>query len=838
MPHSNNLCYEFGPYRLNVGQRVLTRGGEVVCLRPKAADILLILLRSAGELVEKDTLMKEVWPDSFVEEGNLSQHIFTLRRALGDQRSEAQYIETVVRRGYRFIAAVKLVEIGPAAGATGAEVQIGPPPILAVLPFVNATGNRDLEYLADGVTDNIINNLSQISKLRVMSRVAVFRYKRREIDPKTFAEELGVDTMLLGKIISRPSGLMINVELVDASNGWQLWGENYDCELNDILEIQDEIARQISATLRLKLTENEEKRITARYTQSPRAYQSYIEGRFHWSRYTKAGIEKAIGHFRNAIELDPNYALAYAGIVDCYLRLATNYLPPESDSPTDEDVIIGNLKSETGDDESLRVLGDADSKVRLRHEWDWKWAERELRRANELKASYPAAPQWHAAYIFARQLYHASKTDNRRTDSGFQIQQLPAQIRSLKLTQSEEVNVCCAIAREQIVVGNFEGARLILGRWWPKTTWPPLNELDPHTAADLLFTLGNLIGYLSMTGRIDKGQRHAESYLSGSIALLEQLGRKALSAEARIELARCYYREGLFDEARETLALALADLPADQTELRSQCLVLYGAVDRDSGRLRDSLARLEEATSIETGQLVTGRWHLEMATTLKELARSESKDEYYSKAGYHFQRALYEFEAIGSHRISAATENNLGYLLLSLDLYRESEAHLLHALELFNCFSDHVRAAQVNETLTHLYLAMRDFPRAQQSIDKAVTRLERSDGEAMLAEALITKGIVACRQNRSTEGKKSFESAHRVAERCGDSEGAGRALLTMFEEMGNQLTEEERIEISFGLKHFLSQTQQTSLLQRMEEALGRIGGDVVSNRKNTGGGGL
>jgi TolB-like protein len=235
---------------MNVGQRLLTREGDAISLPPKATDILLLLLQNAGELVEKDDLMKEVWPDSFVEEGNLTQNIFTLRRALGDNRSNARFIETVTGRGYRLIAPVTVLDSQQPVSEVGVA-QLGPPPILAVLPFVNATANHDLEYLADGVTDNIINNLSQISKLRVIPRVAVFRYKGREIDPKTFAEELGVDAMLLGKIISRPTGLMINVELVDASNGWQLWGEKYDCELNDILEIQDKIARQIPATLRL-----------------------------------------------------------------------------------------------------------------------------------------------------------------------------------------------------------------------------------------------------------------------------------------------------------------------------------------------------------------------------------------------------------------------------------------------------------------------------------------------------------------------------------------------------------------------------------------------------------
>src|SRR4029078_12874236 len=330
MSSSNNLCYEFGPFRMNVGQRLLTREGDAISLPPKATDILLVLLQNAGELVEKDDLMREVWPDSFVEEGNLTQNIFTLGRALGDHRSAAQYIDTVVRRGYRFVAAVRVVEV--TMSSTGAdeaqsvETKVGPPPILAVLPFINATEDNRHEYLADGISENIINSLSQISKVRVMSRSTVFRYKGAEIDPKVLARELNVDAMLLGKLVSRPNGLMINAELVDAANGWVLWGDTFDFQSKNILEIQEEITKQLSSSLRLKLSRDEQRLITARYTENASAYEAYIEGRFHWIRFTRTGVEKAIGHFRKAIELDPTYALAYSGIVDCYLRLATAYL--------------------------------------------------------------------------------------------------------------------------------------------------------------------------------------------------------------------------------------------------------------------------------------------------------------------------------------------------------------------------------------------------------------------------------------------------------------------------------------------------------------------------------
>src|SRR5215213_7389264 len=394
MPHNKNLCYEFGPYQFDLSKRSVERSGETLSLTRKAIDILVVLVANAGQLVEKDELLREVWPDTFVEEANLAQHISALRKALGDERGVPRYIETVTRRGYRFIGTVRVIDtngnpFSNAQASVHLSQEPGGPinqtPVVAVLPFINVLGDPELEYLVQGITDNIINNLSRISKLRVMSRSAVFRYKTKQTDPQQVGKDLGAHVVLVGKINSRTGHSLIEVEVVDASTGWLLWGESFDSEEKDLLEIQETITRQIVATLKLKLSGDEEKHITARYTENAEAYESYLEGRHHWSRYTRSGIERAIGHFRNAIELDANYALAYAGIIDCYLRLATNYLPPEA------------YELEAGESES-------DPRVKLRFEWDWKGAERELRRANELQTNYPTAPQWYAAYKKTQQL--------------------------------------------------------------------------------------------------------------------------------------------------------------------------------------------------------------------------------------------------------------------------------------------------------------------------------------------------------------------------------------------------------------------------------------------------
>jgi DNA-binding winged helix-turn-helix (wHTH) protein/tetratricopeptide (TPR) repeat protein len=823
LPHSQNLNYEFGPYCLNVGLLRLTREGEKISLTPKAAEILALLVTNAGQLVAKDFLLKEVWPNTFVEESNLAQNIFLLRRALGDDRDGPKYIETVARRGYRFIASVRVSSAeDPNGEAAESETQApngngdagAQRTVIAVLPFVNATGDPNVEYLSEGVTDNIINNLSRVSKLRVMSRSAVFRHRKDVFDPQVVGRELGAKAVLVGQISARPVGIAISVELVEVAKGWQLWGETYDCELKDILEIQDTITRQLLVNLKLKLTGEEEKRITARYTENAEAYQAYLEGRYHWSLYTRTGIEKAIGHFRQAIELDPNYALAYAAIVDCYLRLATNYLPPEGDI----------RRSAVKEPDTPGTVGGShyEQRLKLRFRWDWKGIERELRRASELRTSYPSIHQWYAAYRRSRQIYGES-TSGKQPRSSRETQvnlTLTSQIPSTALTPAEEVQIFCSVARDQMAIGNYEAARLILGHWSIPGKWPKLDYLNAYAAADLLFTLGSLFGSIAGSKQVLHGHRHAEALLNGSVALFEQLGVKSRSVEARMELTRCYYRQGLLEIARETISAALAELPMDQLELKTLALINLGVIERDSGRLTDALLKLREAASLEVaGSLVTGRCNIDLATTLKDLALSHGEERYLEEAKSHFLRALYESEALGNHRNVASVENNIGFLLLNLGAYEDSEQHLLRAGRIFNALRDSVRGAQVNDTLARLYIETNQHAHAEKVIDLAVETLELTDSEAILAEALTTKGIVACRTGRHSDGKRSFEAAYKVAERCGDHQGAVRALLCLFEEMQSRLDEQELRKIAQQLTRLAPAVQQRSLLARTKHVI-------------------
>ncbi|HEY4423536.1 MAG TPA: winged helix-turn-helix domain-containing protein [Pyrinomonadaceae bacterium] len=803
MPH-HNLYYEFGPYQLNVNTRLLKRAGETISLTPKAAEILVLLITRAGQLVEKDELLREIWPDTFVEEANLSQNIFYLRKALGDERAGPKYIETVTRRGYRFIATVRVVEAEENHLSNG--VHVNNRPVVAVLPFTNVMGDPEVEYLVQGITDNIINNLSRISKLRVMSRSAVFRYKTREIDPQQAGRDLGARVVVVGKITSRPGQNLIAVELVDALTGWQLWGESFDSEKQDLLEVQDAITRQIVASLKLQLSGDEEKQISTRYTENAGAYQAYLEGRHYWSRYTRTGIERAIRHFRNAIELDPNYALAYAGIIDCYLRLATNYLPPEDDVSSTEDEATHQPPSNTA---------ESDPRVKLRFEWDWKGAERELRRANELQTNYPTAPQWYAAYCFARGLL--------QTCGNHVVDDLvyPRQLFTSTLSPNEEVQVLCTVAREQIEIGNYDAGCVMLRNWWTPGEWPNLNNLGPHVAADLLFTAGSLAGGLSSTGRIQKGQKHAEELLSGSIGIFEYLGAKRRAAEGRIELALSYYRQGLFAVSRNSFLKVLRELKSEDSELRSLALIRLGVVERHAGHFSESLTRFDEAYPLiqDGGPLLSGRYYHELGTALQAIALAENRSDFLDTATHHFQRAFYEFAAIGHHRYAAVVENNHGFLLLKVGRFDEAEVLLVHAQRFFKEFQDAVRTSQVDDTLARLYLATNRLEVSDLASYRSVTCLEASDEEALLAEALTTRGQLFCKLKRHTEARAILEGAWRIAQRCGDSEGASRALLVLFEEMYSQMDLSERHYITVRIRDLLENTQTASTRSRLSKCL-------------------
>jgi TolB-like protein/Flp pilus assembly protein TadD len=266
---------------------------------------------------------------------------------------------------------------------------------LAVLPLTNESADAEMEYLSDGITESIINSLSQLPKLRVVPRSTVFRYKGREIDPQAIGRELNVRALFTGRVLQHGDSLVIKVELIDVEQESQLWGEQYRRKLTDIFELEEEISREISGKLRLRLSGEEKKRLVKRYTENAEAYQLYLKGRYYTNKRTEVWIKKGIEHFQRAIDTDPNYALAYAGLADAYAFLAssTGGMPPRDTYPKAKAAALKALEI----DETLAEAHTSLGFFHLMYDWNFAEAEREFKRAIKLNPGYANA---HDGYGF------------------------------------------------------------------------------------------------------------------------------------------------------------------------------------------------------------------------------------------------------------------------------------------------------------------------------------------------------------------------------------------------------------------------------------------------------
>jgi serine/threonine protein kinase/Tfp pilus assembly protein PilF len=270
---------------------------------------------------------------------------------------------------------------------------------IAVLPLANNSSDPDTEYLTDGITEGIINKLSQLPKLKVMARSTVFRYKNRDLDPLAIGRELRVRSVLTGVVKHVGERLQINVELVDALDGSQIWGESYNRQLADLMKLPEEMSREISEKLRLKLTGAEKKKLKKGPTENSEAYQLYLKGRYHWNKRTSDSLRKGIQFFREAIETDPSFASAYAGLADSFVTLATNVpLPPQDAMPKAKAAAM----QATQIDDSLAEGWASLAAVRWWYEWDWEGSEDAYRRAIELNPNYATAHDGYSMLLCAR----------------------------------------------------------------------------------------------------------------------------------------------------------------------------------------------------------------------------------------------------------------------------------------------------------------------------------------------------------------------------------------------------------------------------------------------------
>ncbi len=393
--------YEFGLFHLDPAEGLLLHRGRALPLTQKQLATLLVLVQNAGRLVKKEDLMNQVWSDACVEPANLTQTIFVLRKVLAQHEPLVQFIETAPRHGYRFVAPVKKLQVEPdpapeltnakSGAVSGAEDAASHDDFrsLAVLPFINATASADGDYFADGLTESIINRLSKLPRLRVVARASVFRYQGQPVDAQKVGQDLNVRTVFTGRLVQLGDRLIIKVDLSDVAGGWQLWGEQYQRKLSDILAMQDEIATEISNALSIKLTARERHELNKHYTDNIDAYHLYLKGRYHWNKYSHNGLKKALDFFQQAIELDPTYALAYAGMADCYYRLSNVYLKPAQAMPRARAAALQALEI----DDTLAEAHAALGLIKMLHEWDWPGAELEFRRALDLNQNSSIAHQ-------------------------------------------------------------------------------------------------------------------------------------------------------------------------------------------------------------------------------------------------------------------------------------------------------------------------------------------------------------------------------------------------------------------------------------------------------------
>ncbi|MGH9405715.1 MAG: winged helix-turn-helix domain-containing protein [Terriglobia bacterium] len=402
----------FGIYELDLAARELLRRGARVKLQQKPFQILEILVERAGELVTRKDLREKLWPDTFVGfDRSLNTAVNSLRRALGDSPAEPRFIETRSREGYRFIIPVEKLgqTAGTRAGDSGSQS-------IAVLPFRNSTGESEMDYLSDGISEAIINALSRLPEVRVMARSTVFRYRGQEVDPQIVGQDLNVRVLLTGELRSRGGALEVTVELVDTLRGWRLWGKDFSRDRQSVFEVEADIAREVSQQLRLRLTAEERNGLGRHYTENSDAYRSYLRGRYQLNRTTVDGLDKSLVHFDEALAADPGFALPYAARAEaCALFAYFGLRPAREVMPLAEEAARRALEIDPNLPEAHASLAG----ILKAYHWEWKLAAERYEQALRLNPNYATGRRWYADYLAAlgrhedadREMQHALELD-------------------------------------------------------------------------------------------------------------------------------------------------------------------------------------------------------------------------------------------------------------------------------------------------------------------------------------------------------------------------------------------------------------------------------------------
>jgi len=465
--------YEFGAFCLDPAEHTLLRDGQPIPLRPKVYDLLVVLVENRGHLVDKEQLMSSVWAEEFVEEGNINKNISMLRQALGESGGGTKFIETVPKRGYRFVAEVREVndnrqaELLTQAAARPTHEHQPPrenneqslplPPLMqsqvkrfnkhwialvgvpllvlaaivyvvltrqrsrsatpavrsiVVLPFQNLSGDASQDYLVDGVTDALIGDLAQIGALRVISRTSAMHYKGTNKSLPEIAKELNVDAVVEGTVQRSGERVHVRAQLIHAASDSHLWAADYDRDSRDILDLQSEVARAIASEVSIKITPAEQRLLVPKRTIARAAIDNYLQGRYFWNRRTEEDMRKAIGYFEAAISADANYAQAYAGLADSYNQLGTvmiGVMPPSEARRTGE---IAARKGLEIDNE----VAEAHAALAYENFFNWNWAsaEEEFKRSIQLNPNYASAHSHYGLYLVARERIDEAVAETNR----------------------------------------------------------------------------------------------------------------------------------------------------------------------------------------------------------------------------------------------------------------------------------------------------------------------------------------------------------------------------------------------------------------------------------------
>jgi len=444
MPSVVSRFYEFGEFSLDAQNRVLRRGKDPVPITPKGFDLLLLLIQQTGQVITKDELMRAVWPDSFVEESNLTQTVFMLRKTLRETQ-EQRYILTIQGRGYRFVPDVKMVSgnghgelrtpmpdlpsevqptsdkaklprslillgtalvliAAPAGWFKWSYTKTSPPPsgrvMLAVLPFQNLTGDASQEYFSDGLTEEMITQLGNLEPqhLGVIARTSVMHYKSSQTPLDQVGRELGVQYVIEGSVRRDSNDIRVTAQLIQTKDQTHVWARLYDRELKGLLQLQGEIAQEIADEIRVTLGDHKSPAAVqpAPAPQNYAAYDLYLKGQYFFNKRTVESFEEAIGYFQQAIAKDPNYARAYSGLADSYVLIAGYSMrPPTEFMPKARAAALKALEL----DQNLPEAHTALALIVQNYDWDWQTAEREFRRAIELNPNYATAHQWYAEHL-------------------------------------------------------------------------------------------------------------------------------------------------------------------------------------------------------------------------------------------------------------------------------------------------------------------------------------------------------------------------------------------------------------------------------------------------------